>query len=71
MRLFDNCVNIREAEIERWKQKVNQFLKIGEDGRRLLSDLFIKSMFSISILSWSLRIWLDLNNGDLSERVSS
>ena len=53
MRLFENC--------EHSEQKVNQFLKIG--GRRLLSDLFVKSMFSISILSSSLRIWLDLNNG--------
>ena len=50
MRLFDNCEHQRGRD-RALKQKVNQFLKIGEDGRRLLSDLFIKSMFSISILS--------------------
>ena len=43
------------------RANVNQFLKIGE--WRLLTDLFIKSMFSISILSSNLRISLDLNNG--------
>ena len=39
---------------------MNQFLKIG--GRRLLSDLCIKSMFAISILSSNLRKWLHLNS---------
>ena len=43
------------------EQNMNQLLKIG--GRTLLNDLFIKSMFSVNILSSSLRIWLDLNNG--------
>ena len=36
-------------------------LKIG--GRKLFNDLMITIIFSISILSSSFRIWLDLNNG--------
>ena len=64
--LYDGLNILSKADETVWllwisEQKVNEFLKIGE--RRLLNDLFIKSMFSISILSSSLRIWLDLNNG--------
>ena len=43
------------------EQQVNQCLKIR--GRRLLSDLFIIRFFAVGILSSSLRIWLDINNG--------
>ena len=40
---------------------MNQPLKIG--GRRLMNDLFIKSIFCISVWSSSFRILLDLNKG--------